>query len=81
MKMLLSLSGDVVMNPGSFCFLYSVFAHPVHLDQRGIECDNCLQWCHVACGDVDNYQYQVMVKSGNFSWCCPTCLSFAAAFL
>ena len=60
-----------------FQFLRSVYAHPVCSDQRGIECDNCLQWyhiCHIACGDhdVDNHQYQEMMESENFSWCCPS---------
>ena len=32
-------------------------ARPVRSDQYGIECDNCLQWCHIACGDVDDHQY------------------------
>ena len=74
LEILLLLAGDVAMNPGPFRFPCCVCAHPVRSDQRGIECDNCRQWCRTSCGDVDNYQYQEMMESENFSWCCPSCL-------
>ena len=71
---------DVTMNPGPFCFLCSVSARSVRSDQCGIECDNCLQWCHAACGDVDNYQYQEMIGRETYSWCCPSCLLLQLPF-
>jgi len=78
---LLLLVGDVAMNPGPFCFPCSVCTLPVHSNQCGIKWDNCSQWCHAACGDADNYQYQEMIESENFSWCCPTCLLSQLPFL
>ena len=73
LEALLLLAGDVAMNPGPFHFPCSVCAHPVRSNQRGIECDSCLRWCHIACSDVDYYQYQEMMESENFSWCCLSC--------
>ena len=71
---------EVTINQGAFCFTCSVSARPVHSDQCGIECDNCLQWCHAACSDVDNHQYQEMIEREIYSWSCPSCYCCSCLF-
>ena len=70
MQSLLILAGDVAMNPGPFRFPCRVCTRPVRSNQRGIECDVCRQWCHVACVDVDDFRYREMMESKSFSLCC-----------
>ena len=71
---LLSLAGDVALNPGLARFPCTVCTHPVCDDQCGIQCDGCMEWTHAGCVNVSVDFYNQMEAKVEFSWHCPLCL-------
>ena len=56
----ISISGDVAINPGPQTAASnttkdkcSICSRTVASNHRAIECDNCLQWCHIRCGSEE----------------------------
>ena len=77
----ISISGDVAINPGPQTAASnttkdkcSICSRTVASNHRAIECDNCLQWCHIRCGSVTPREYQQMINLENLSWLCPKCM-------
>ena len=77
----ISISGDVAINPGPQTAASnttkdkcSICSRTVASNHRAIECDNCLQWCHIKCGSVTPREYQKMINLENLSWLCPKCM-------
>lgn len=77
----ISISGDVAINPGPQTAASnttkdkcSICSRTVASNHRTIECDNCLQWCHIKCGSVTPREYQKMINLENLSWLCPKCM-------
>lgn len=74
----ISISGDVAINPGPQTAASkptkdkcSICSRTVASNHRAVECDNCLQWCHIKCGSVTPREYQQMINLENLSWLCP----------
>lgn len=83
----ISLSGDVAINPGPQTAASnttkdkcSLCSRTVASNHRAIECDNCLQWCHIKCGSVTPLKYQQMINLENLSWLCPKCMLLQVTF-
>ena len=46
----------------------------VNSNERGIQCDDCKQWCHAECQGVNVGQYEVIVQAEeSSSWVCREC--------
>ena len=71
---LLSLAGDIAVNPSPARFPCTVCSRPVCNNQRGIQCDGCQRWTHASCGHVSEEFYKQMECQVEFSWFCPSCL-------
>jgi hypothetical protein len=71
--LLLSLSGDIELNPGPVRFPCGVCGRAVQSNHRGICCDQCDVWYHIGCANVTNDQYMRLTGSSE-SWICNDCL-------
>ena len=43
------------------------------VEELGILCDNCLQWFHPVCQNMQDDTYHFHTENLNFSWVCTTC--------
>ena len=64
---LLSLAGDIAVNPGPACFPCTVCS-PLCNNQQGIQCDGCQRWSHASCAHVSEEFYRQMECQVEFSW-------------
>ena len=71
---LLYLAGDVALNPGPVRFPCTVCNHPVLINQRAIQCDQCQNWTHANCAHVSKSLYDQLSVQVESSWHYPSCL-------
>ena len=72
--LLLTLSGDIELNPGPVRFPCGRCGRAVKSNQRGICCDQCDRWHHVACTNLIGEEYARLSNSLE-SWVCAACLT------
>jgi len=68
------LSGDIHTNPGLFQYPCGICKKWVASNQKGLLCDLCNNWCHIACVDVTADLYERFCGMDNFDWQCFVCL-------
>ena len=72
--LILSLSGDIEMNPGPVAYPYTVCSNAVKKNQRAILCSTCDIWTHTRCCGVSTSKYQILSDHVENPWLCPGCL-------
>ena len=72
--LLLTISGDIEINPGPVRFPCGRCNKAVQSSHRGICCDQCNRWFHVRCCDITNDDYQLLTNSSE-TWVCFSCTS------
>jgi hypothetical protein len=70
--LILLLSGDVSINTGPTKFPCGVCSKAVRKNQRGILCEDCIQWFHIKCIDLPVSEYNKLPTSLD-SWYCNPC--------
>jgi len=75
LKLLLSLSGDVHVNPGPAVSLCGVCGSSVSDEVKAVCCDGCDKWIHVRCDStISESEYDYMVLNpNNEPWFCASC--------
>ena len=76
LQLLLSLCGDIHLNPGPAVFPCGLCSGAVSDQDRAICCDSCGKWIHVSC---DQYfteeEYDNLVQNpSSDSWFCSACI-------
>ena len=49
LQIILLLSGQISPNPGPLCYPFVECGKAVRTNQKGLQCDDCLCWCHSSC--------------------------------
>ena len=49
LQIILLLSGQISPNPGPLCYPFVECGKAVRTNQKGLQCDDCLCWCHSTC--------------------------------
>ena len=70
---LLSLAGDIELNPGPVKRPCSLCCKPVKCNQDGVECSNCATWCHRKCEGMSLAKYNRLSNSDD-EWLCRQCV-------
>ena len=71
--LLLTICGDIELNPGPTCPCTKC-DKAVRARDRGIQCDKCDEWTHAKCCHVNHKQYRRMSSLGESEeWLCPSC--------
>lgn len=45
----------------------------VRKQDNGVQCDNCENWYHAACVNIDNAHYRILSKLPSMEWVCKIC--------
>ena len=69
---LLWLAGDIELNPGPVKWPSVLCAKPVKSNQDGVECSNCVKWCHRKCEEMSLVEYHRLSNS-DYDWFCHHC--------
>ena len=74
MMAILTLSGDVELNPGPYTPKYPcmICAKAVKWKQKAIQCDNCEGWYHTDCANMNSCVYEALANA-DISWICCQC--------
>ena len=70
--LLLTLSGDIELNPGPVRFPCAIYNRAVKSNQRGMCYDQCDRWFHVECTNISCDEYTRLSNSSE-SWVCAAC--------
>ena len=76
LQLLLSLCGDIHLNPGPDVFPCGLCGEAVFDQDKAICCDSCGKWIHVSCDQYfteDGYDYLVQNPSSD-PWFCSACI-------
>ena len=80
MSLILLLSNDVRPNLRSVRCPCSVCYQLVRVNQRALQCDACVYWCHCTCCGVDCCSYVAYQNAVEFNWLCPRCITDVMPF-
>ena len=69
---LLTISGDIELNPGPVKFPWGKRGKAVAKHHKGICCDQCNMWLHIRCASISNNEY-VRLTCSSESWICNAC--------
>ena len=72
--LLLTISGDIEVNPGPIRFPCGKCNRAVRSNQRGICCDQCDRWFHIRCSNISNDDY-TLLSNNSETWVCLSCTS------
>ena len=74
LQLLLTLCGNVHLNPGPVSFPCTVCNCSVNCNHKALLCDGCQLWSHIKCVSVSTKMYEQLQSHAEFSWQCPSCL-------
>ena len=75
--------GDIQSNPGPSIHPCGLCCKPVKRNQKGIECEECLEWFHTNCIYMLSQSYDNHGCDSRLVWICNRCLfpNFSTSFL
>ena len=70
--LLLTIAGDIELNPGPVRFPCGTCGRAVQTNQRGVCCDECNKWYHARCANIADDDYMGL-SSSTETWVCINC--------
>ena len=69
---MLTIAGDIELNPGPVRFPCGTCGRAVQSNHRGVCCDECNKWYHIRCANIPSSDYTSLSNTSE-TWVCTDC--------